>query len=58
MRDAQYNLGKAFYDGMGVLPKYERQAVEWLRKAAEQGNALAQNGLGLMSFAGQGCCQK
>jgi len=40
-------------DGRGV-PKDEQQAVVWYRKAAEQGDALAQNNLGVMYYNGQG----
>jgi uncharacterized protein len=38
---AQYNLGFFHLWGMG-LPKDPFEAVNWLRKAAEQGHALAQ----------------
>ncbi len=46
--DAQYNLGERYYDGDGV-PQDDKTAVKWFTLAAEQGNADAQNNLGLMS---------
>ena len=39
---AQLRLGDAHYFGDGV-PKDDRDAVIWYRKAAEQGNSTAQN---------------
>ncbi len=45
------------YDnGQGVLRDYA-EAVKWYRKAAEQGNAKAQNNLGLMHEEGRGVPQ-
>ena len=49
---AQFNLAGIYYTANGV-PKDLAQAVEWLRKAAEQGNA-AQHNLGLMYRKGVG----
>ena len=46
--DAQYKLGRAYQTGGGVLQDLG-QAAGWLRKAADQGHALAQNDLGVMS---------
>lgn len=43
--DAQYNLGRFFLDGKGVV-KDPKQAVEWFRTAAEQNLAKAQYTLG------------
>ena len=40
-------------NGEGV-PEDDREAVKWYRKAAEQGDALAQNNLGLMYANGEG----
>jgi hypothetical protein len=48
-----YNLGLAYENGQGV-PKDEAQADSWFRKAAEQGNADAQERLGEMYSYGQG----
>ena len=42
--DAQYNLGVMYANGSGV-PKDEVKAVEWYRKAAQQGHAHAQSKL-------------
>ena len=50
---AQFNLGNAFYFGRGVT-KNKRQAVEWYRKAAEQGYAKAQLSLGGCFLNGRG----
>lgn len=38
--EAQYNLGRCYYNGEGVSQDYT-QAVYWWSKAAEQGNADA-----------------
>ena len=43
-------------DGDGV-PQDDREAVAWFRKAAEQGNAGAQYGLGVMYANGDGVPQ-
>jgi TPR repeat protein len=45
--DAQARVGRAYWQGAGV-PKDYVQAVSWFRKAAEQGNALAQVSLGIL----------
>jgi TPR repeat protein len=42
-----------YEDGKGVTRDLE-QAVSWYQKAAEQGNAVAQNNLGLMYLNGSG----
>jgi hypothetical protein len=42
---AQFAVGKAYYGGAGV-PKDMLQAIGWLRKAADQGHAQAQEWLG------------
>ncbi|MDP4855337.1 MAG: SEL1-like repeat protein, partial [Schleiferiaceae bacterium] len=36
---AQYNLGIMYANGQGV-PKSDKEAVKWYRKAAEQGDAM------------------
>jgi hypothetical protein len=41
---AQYNLGNCYYVGQGVAQD-QAEAVNWFRKAADQGIALAQNNL-------------
>lgn len=40
--EAQVNLGKAYYSGLGGLTKDDTKAVEWWQKAADQRNAEAQ----------------
>jgi uncharacterized protein len=47
---AQTNLGKYYYD----IEKDYIKAVEWYTKAAEQGNADAQNNLGNRYYNGEG----
>ena len=42
---AEYELGEKYYNGKGAPQSYER-AVEWYRKAAEQGYTPAQFALG------------
>ena len=49
---AQYSLGFCYYNGYGVPQDYA-QAVQWYRKAAEQGNAAAQEALRQMRQLGQ-----
>ncbi len=44
---AQFNLGLRYTTGRGV-PRNDREAVGWYRKAAEQGYAQAQYSLGVM----------
>ena len=44
---SQFELAVALFRGDWGLAKDEVQAAKWLRKAAEQGHALAQNDLGL-----------
>jgi TPR repeat protein len=45
-----------YEDGKGVPQDYAT-AMGWYRKAAEQGNAVAQNNLGLTYFEGRGVPQ-
>lgn len=44
---AQYNLGKMYLQGRGVAQDY-KEAVRWLRLAAEQGDMGAQADLGAL----------
>jgi len=46
-------LGVTYYTGKGV-PKDSAQAVQWYRRAAEQGYAKAQYNLGLLYRNGDG----
>jgi hypothetical protein len=45
-----------YANGQGVQQDY-REAANWYRKAAEQGNPTAQNNLGVKYFNGQGVQQ-
>lgn len=51
--EAQYNLGRCYYDGDGVTQNY-KMAIQWFKKAAEQGHATAQNSLGICYYNGEG----
>jgi TPR repeat protein len=42
-----------YANGEGVA-KDEGKAVEWFKKAADQGNVDAQNNLGVMYYTGEG----
>jgi hypothetical protein len=53
---AQYNLGVMYHNGHD-LPQDYTQAVSWLRKAADQGDAAAQFVLGVMYDNGHGVPQ-
>ena len=72
MAGAQFSLGLMYYKGQGVPQDY-KEAVQWFRLAADQGNAGAQTNLGVMYDVGQsvpqdyiqahmwykpGCCQR
>jgi len=50
---AMFRLGMFYLTGAGVTRDYQ-QAVLWLRKAADAGNADAAKGIGDMYFYGQG----
>ena len=56
MPGGQLNLGFMYATGRGV-PRDYTQAVQWLRKAAEQGDADAQFNLGVRNYNGQGVPQ-
>ncbi len=49
----QFKLAQRYFKGEGLSKDYA-QAVKWLRKAAEQGFAIAQTDLGAMYANGQG----
>lgn len=53
---AQLSIGHGFYYG-DRFPANHAVAVEWYRRAAEQGNAEAQYFLGLLNFRGEGVPQ-
>jgi TPR repeat protein len=48
---SQYELGVMYRNGEGVAQN-DQEAVKWYRLAAEQGNVLSQNLLGLQYLAG------
>ena len=50
---AQNYLGLSYNYGEGV-PKHEKEAFKWYKKAAEQGNAKAQYNLGFCYYHGEG----
>ncbi len=50
---AQYNLSARYVLGKGVLRDF-KEAVKWLRSAADQGHAKAQFKLGVMYENGKG----
>jgi len=52
----QFEMSRRYYEGDGV-PQDDAQAAAWLRKAAEQGYAMAQFNLGIMYANGQGVPQ-
>ena len=51
--NAQFELGRCFYDGIHVKQSYST-AVQWYRKAAEQGMDVAQHNLALCYESGIG----
>ncbi|MFK8300675.1 hypothetical protein ACI762_08130 [Capnocytophaga canimorsus] len=51
--EAQYDLGEAYYSGIGISKDYN-EAVKWYRKAAEQGHSRAQYNLGEAYYSGIG----
>ncbi|WP_425283453.1 tetratricopeptide repeat protein [Acinetobacter boissieri] len=53
---AQTNLGLAYKVGQGVS-KSPTLAIDWFKKAAEQGNPIAQYNLGVMLLDGIGTNQ-
>ena len=42
-----------YYNGEGVTENYS-QALKWFRKAADKGNAEAQDSIGTMYYEGKG----
>ena len=54
--EAQHNLGSRYAEGRGV-PRDDATAVQWYRKAAEQGHANAQYNLGFRYAKGRGVPQ-
>jgi TPR repeat protein len=54
--EAQFNLGSCYHRGEGV-PRDEKEAAKWARKAADQGHAEAQFTLGASYAKGEGVSQ-
>ncbi|MCH5174897.1 MAG: sel1 repeat family protein [Prevotellaceae bacterium] len=54
--EAQYKLGRCYYNGEGVTPNYT-EAAKWIQKAADQGFAQAQYNMGDLYLAGLGVCK-
>ncbi|ENU91287.1 hypothetical protein F971_03194 [Acinetobacter vivianii] len=52
--DAQYNVAMNFLNGDEGYPKDYNQAKRWLEMASEQGDASAQNALGIIYLRGSG----
>jgi TPR repeat protein len=52
--DAQLRVGQAYAAGDGGAPQDYKKAVYFLTKAARQGNANAQNSLGILYIGGRG----
>ena len=50
---AAYNIAVLYYNGDGVSKDF-RQAVKWMRLAAEVGLPQAQNKMGVMHYTGKG----
>ena len=53
---AQFNLGVSYFNGQGVPQDYSK-AVEWHRRAADQGHVGAQAALGELYGQGKGVVQ-
>jgi len=51
--EAQYELGKMYYDGEGTVQNYN-VAFKWFEKAAKKGHVDAQFNVGLMCYDGKG----
>ena len=45
--EAQNKLGLCYYSGAGVMKDYP-EAIKWFKMAADQGDASAQNNLGVL----------
>ena len=52
-----YNLGKNYYDGKNGVNQDYAKAVEYYTRAAQQGHAAAQCGLGFCYKNGEGVTQ-
>jgi TPR repeat protein len=52
-RQAQFDMGERFYQGLGVTQDYNQAAV-WFQEAAQRGHGDAQRVLAVMYFLGRG----
>ena len=55
--ESQLQLGANYYEGRSGFPKDYKKATQHLRKAADKGNAYAQNFVGICYLYGQGVTQ-
>ena len=54
--ESQFSLGKMYYKGQGV-PQDDVEALEWIRRAAQQGHAEAQSTLRQLAEQGHASAQ-
>ena len=52
--EQMYEKGNEYYEGLNGVVKNRKLAVDWYRKSADQGNALAQTNLGFCYENGEG----
>jgi TPR repeat protein len=52
-RQAQFEMGERFFQGLGVARDYEEAAI-WFKLSANQGHSRAQYFLAMMCFLGRG----
>ena len=55
--EEMYKLGLNYYEGKNGKTQNYTEAVKWFRQAAEQGNAKAQNFMGVCCYNGSGVTQ-
>ena len=55
--DEAYQTGLKYYNGEGDVKQDYAKALGWFRKAADRGNAKAQNVIGGMYYSGKGVTQ-
>lgn len=56
-KDAQFELGAAYFDGVSGVAKDLALAKQWFEKSAAQGDERAEFNLGVMHYAGTGVAQ-
>jgi len=52
--EAEYRIGRIYYEGRGGIEVDYVEAANWFRKSAERGSVFGMHGLGLMLLTGQG----